>query len=338
MDPSEVKVLLVDDEPNLLASYKRLLTNDYSVTCALGAIEALEILKADPTYGVVLSDIKMPEMDGIELLSHVRRLYPETVRLVLTGYADMNMVINAVNSGDIFRFLTKPCQSADFKHAISAAINQFIMAANAKELAVVKRVKKGLEGTLLAFIRLIEFRDPYTAGHMARTAEISAYIATKRNMSTDVVEGVKLAALVHDIGKIAVPAGILNKPNSLTDAEYTIVKTHPLVGAEILETMETPWPIQRIIREHHERLDGSGYPHGLTADEILPESKIIAVADYIDAITTNRPYRNRLNRNEVIKILLRERKSRLDPESVDIGIELLSTGSIGGSFYSLKKL
>ncbi|MBI9111911.1 HD domain-containing phosphohydrolase [Maridesulfovibrio ferrireducens] len=322
------RILFVDDEPNILESYRRSFRSTFAVSTALGGKVALELLDSSPPFTVVVSDIKMPVMDGIKFLSRVRELYPDTVRMVLTGYADLNIAMSAVNQGDIFRFLTKPCHPDDLIKAIISGINQFKMIQSSRELAVVRRMKDALEGTLRAFTRLVEFRDPYTAGHMGRTAEISALIATRLGLNPDVIQGLHLAALVHDIGKITVPSGVLNKPEKLSKAEFAIIKTHSLVGAEIFATLETDWPIQRIVLEHHERIDGSGYPNGLKENEILLESKIIAVADSIDAILTTRPYRQASGKKDCIRLLEEDKGIKLDSDCVEAGIALLKEGLI----------
>ena len=328
------RVLFVDDEPNILESYRRALRSKFDVSTALGGKAALALLESEPPFMVVVSDIKMPMMDGITLLSKVRTRYPETIRMVLTGYADLDMAVNAVNQGDIFRFLTKPCSPEDLIAAVTAGVEQYRMTMAARDLTIARRLNDGLERTLRAFTRLVEFRDPYTAGHMDRTAEICSLIATRLDMDSDQMQGLHLAALVHDIGKIAVPSGILNKPGTLSEAEFSIIKTHPQVGAEVFQTLETSWPITRIIQEHHERLDGSGYPHGLYGDELLMESKILAVADMIDAIMTNRPYRPTLGKKETIHILENAKGTKLDTACVEHGISLINSGQIFGDIFS----
>ncbi|OEU64999.1 MAG: hypothetical protein BA863_08750 [Desulfovibrio sp. S3730MH75] len=326
----ENKILFVDDEINILNSYKRTLRPHFSVSTALGGKEALRIMDEEGPFSVIVSDIKMPQMDGIELLSKIRTNYPDSIRMVLTGFADLEIAIGAVNHGDIFRFLTKPCQTEDLIKAVKAGVEQYRLVHASRELEAVRRIKEGLEGTIRAFTRVVELRDPYTAGHMDRTADIAVKIADSLGLDSDKIQGLHLAALVHDIGKVAVPSGILNKPGPLTKAEFSIIKTHPLVGAEIFETMETEWPIQRIILEHHERIDGSGYPYGLKNDEILLESKIVAVADFIDATTTDRPYRQSMVNSEVISKLKKNSDTKLDRRCADIGIKLLQKGVIGG--------
>lgn len=329
-DNSAHRILFVDDEKKVLDGYSRTLRKLFTVVTALGAEEALQVMDEDGPFTVIVSDIRMPKMDGIELLSRVKQAHPDTIRMVLTGYADLEMAIQVVNRGDIFRFLTKPCDPVDLIRAIHSGIGQYEMTKAAQELATISRIKEGMEGTLRAFTRLVEFRDPYTAGHMDRVAEIASLIATRLELGSDCIQGLHLAALVHDIGKVAVPAGILNKPGTLSEAEFAIIKAHPLVGAEVFDTMRTEWPIQRIILEHHERLDGSGYPHQKYDDEILMESKVLAVADVIDAITTNRPYRPTLKDDTIIQILESGKGTKLDARCVEVGIELLNQGQIIG--------
>lgn len=324
----EHKILFVDDEQNILNSYTRTLRQSFSIYTALGGKEALRTMREEGPFSVVVSDIKMPQMDGIELLSKIRKTYPDSIRMVLTGFADLEIAIEAVNQGDIFRFLTKPCQTEDLIKAVKAGIKQYSMIHAARELEAVRRVKEGLEGTIRAFTRLVELRDPYTAGHMDRTAEIAVKIATKLGYDSDRIQGLQLAGRVHDIGKIAVPATILNKPGPLSEEEFSVIKTHSIVGAEIFKTMQTEWPIERIILEHHERIDGSGYPHGLKGEKILPESKIIAVADFIDAVMTDRPYRLSMQKEEAIFELDKAAEAKLDKKCVEIAKKLLDEGLI----------
>ncbi|QJB57182.1 HD domain-containing phosphohydrolase [Pseudodesulfovibrio sp. zrk46] len=327
-DYSRHKVLMVDDEANLLDSHRRLLRNVFDVHTALGGEAALEKLEKEGPFVVAVTDIKMPTMSGIELLGKIKELYPSTIRMVLTGYADLEMAISVVNRGDIFRFLTKPCAIEDLTNAIIAGIDQFKMTQASQELAIMRRLNDGLEGTLQAFTRLVEFRDPYTAGHMERTSKLAVLIAERINLPEEKIHGLELAARVHDIGKIAVPAGILNKPGTLNDAEFALIKAHPLVGADIFQTLDTEWPISRIIVEHHERLDGSGYPNGITKESILIESKILSVADVIDAIMTHRPYRKILGANEAIRFLNEMKGSCFDVQCAESGISILQEENI----------
>jgi putative nucleotidyltransferase with HDIG domain len=155
----------------------------------------------------------------------------------------------------------------------------------------ITRLRKSLGATINAMSATVEARDPYTAGHQRRVADLARAIATDMKLSRDQIDGIRLAGMIHDIGKISVPSEILTKPTRLSELEFELIKTHSEAGYNILKDIEFPWPIARIVLEHHERVDGSGYPQGLKGNEILLESKIIAVADVVEAISSHRPYR-----------------------------------------------
>ncbi len=154
-----------------------------------------------------------------------------------------------------------------------------------------KRLQKALGGTVQAMAMTIEMRDPYTAGHQRRVSKLSAAIAARMGLPAEQIEGIRMAGDIHDVGKIYVPAEILSKPGQLTDIEYSIIRTHPQVGYDILKSIEFPWPIAQIVYQHHERMDGSGYPNGLASEAILPEARIVCVADVVEAMSSHRPYR-----------------------------------------------
>jgi PAS domain S-box-containing protein len=154
-----------------------------------------------------------------------------------------------------------------------------------------QQLRRTVEGTILAMSNVVEARDPYTAGHERRVSELCVAIGKEMGMAEDDLEGLRLGALIHDIGKIAVPAEILAKPGRLSEIEFTLVEQHSPSGFDILQAIEFSWPIADMVLQHHERLDGSGYPAGLTAEAILPEAKILAVADVVEAMSSHRPYR-----------------------------------------------
>jgi putative nucleotidyltransferase with HDIG domain len=157
--------------------------------------------------------------------------------------------------------------------------------------ASITRLARALEQTIQAIASTVEMRDPYTAGHQRRVAVLAELIARDLHMPEERVHGLRLASIVHDLGKINIPAEILSKPGKLTTIEFDFIKTHPQVGYDILKSVEFPWPIADIVLQHHERLDGSGYPSGLKGEAILLEARILAVADVIDSMISHRPYR-----------------------------------------------
>jgi putative nucleotidyltransferase with HDIG domain len=184
------------------------------------------------------------------------------------------------------------------------------------------QLRKALGGTVQAIALVVESKDPYTAGHQRRVADISRAIATEMGLSPDRIEGIRMAGIIHDIGKVSVPAEILSMPRKLTDLEFSLIKTHAQSGYEILKDIEFPWPIARMVLEHHERMNGSGYPNGLTGDKLLPESRILAVADVVEAMATYRPYRAALGLSAALEEIAKNRGILYDPEAVDACLRL----------------
>jgi len=171
-----------------------------------------------------------------------------------------------------------------------------------------------------------EMRDPYTAGHQKRVAEIAKYIAMQIGLTPNEVDGVEMAALIHDIGKIRVPAEILSKPGPLDDIEYLLVKVHPRAGYDLLKDINFPWPIADMVLQHHERLDGSGYPQGLKSNDISLESRIVAVADVIEAMASDRPYRKALGIEVALEVIKNHSGKLYDPDVVDVCYALYKEG------------
>jgi PAS domain S-box-containing protein/putative nucleotidyltransferase with HDIG domain len=177
--------------------------------------------------------------------------------------------------------------------------------------------KIAMEGTVQAIAYTIETRDPYTAGHQRRVTKLACLIGEVMGLSPDRTEGLRMSGELHDIGKIHVPAEILSKPGKISEAEYTIIKTHAQVGHDILKTIEFPWPVAKIVLQHHERMDGSGYPQGLKGEKILLEARILAVADVIEAMATHRPYRPALSIDEALKEISKNKRKLYDARVVE---------------------
>lgn len=175
----------------------------------------------------------------------------------------------------------------------------------------------------MAISLAVESRDPYTAGHQRRVAELSRAIAKEMGLAPGRIEGLYMAGLIHDLGKIAVPAEILSKPTRLSKAEFELIKSHPQVGYEILKPIHFPWPVADMVRQHHEKINGSGYPLGLKGDEMLIEAKILAVADIVEAIASHRPYRPALGLENAMDEILANKGILYDPEVVDACVRLI---------------
>ncbi|MGB7296521.1 MAG: PAS domain S-box protein [Candidatus Aminicenantales bacterium] len=186
------------------------------------------------------------------------------------------------------------------------------------------KLRKAMNGIIQAIALTVERRDPYTAGHQRRVADLARAIAAEMTLSKDQIDGIRVAAVIHDIGKIAVPAEILCKPGSLNDNEFSIIKDHPKIGYEILKEIEFPWPIAQIVFQHHERMDGSGYPQGLMGKDILLEAKILGVADVVEAMASHRPYRPAHGIEKALEEISQNRNTRYDPDVVDACLKLFN--------------
>ena len=186
----------------------------------------------------------------------------------------------------------------------------------------VDQLRKALVDTIQAIASIVESRDPYTAGHQRRVADLAAAIAAEMGLSVELIEGLRMAGVIHDIGKVSVPSDILNMPRKLTDIEFSLIKTHAKSGYEMVKDIEFPWPIARMILEHHERINGSGYPNGLTGDRLLLESRILAVADVVEAMATHRPYRAALSLDVAMDEITKNRGVIYDPDAVDACLRL----------------
>ncbi len=184
------------------------------------------------------------------------------------------------------------------------------------------KLVNAMENTIGAIAMIIEMRDPYTAGHQRRVTQLACAIAKEIGLSGDQITGLRLAGLIHDIGKVRVPAEILTNPDGLSEAEFTMIKMHPVLGYEILKTMDLPWPIAHIVHQHHERMDGSGYPSGLSAKDIILEARVLAVADVVEAISSHRPYRSALGIDKALDEISQKRGILYDAKVVDACLKL----------------
>lgn len=200
--------------------------------------------------------------------------------------------------------------------------------ANTDREAALHRLERAMEETVQAVASTVEMRDSYTAGHQRRVTWIVEAIAAEMGLSADRIHGLRLASVVHDLGKIRIPAEILSKPGKLSHIEYELIKTHPQVGYDILKPVEFPWPIANIVLQHHERLDGSGYPKGLRGDAILLEARILAVADVVEAMTSHRPYRPGLGRDAALAEIQQGSGKLYDSAVVEACVKVMNSGRL----------
>jgi putative nucleotidyltransferase with HDIG domain len=186
------------------------------------------------------------------------------------------------------------------------------------------KLRKALNGTVNALTEILQRRDPYTAGHQIRVAKLACAIAQEMGLSEDRVEGIRIAGLLHDIGKITLPSDILARSGRITTLETDIIETHAQVGYEIIKTIEFPWPVLDAVLQHQERMDGSGYPSGLSGDKIILEARILAVADVVEAMSSHRPYRPKLGMDRALAEITEHKGVRYDSDVVDACLRLIN--------------
>jgi PAS domain S-box-containing protein/putative nucleotidyltransferase with HDIG domain len=180
-----------------------------------------------------------------------------------------------------------------------------------------EKLQKAMGATIQAMSLTVETRDPYTAGHQRRVSDLAQAIATEMKLNKEEIDAIRMAASIHDLGKISIPAEILSKPGKINEFEFRLIQNHPQIGYEILRTIEFPWPIAEIVLQHHERINGSGYPNGLRGEEIHIIARILAVADVVEAMVSHRPYRSALTLGEAIHEITKNRGTLYDPDAVD---------------------
>lgn len=282
-----------------------------------------------------ISGYTLEQVQALGGLGFIHCVHPDDRDMVLKRHiARMNGDISIPNTYDIrlirpnneVRWVTLSAVRVEIEGvphiAISVLDSQKVHEAEAEAQEVLKRITATLEALVLTLGRTIEVRDPYTAGHQKRVSQLAKAIATELGLSGDRVDAVYHAGQVHDIGKIGVPAEILAKPGSLNQYEMELIRRHSEIGHDILEPIRFPWPIHLYVYQHHERLDGSGYPVGIMSDQIYLESRIIAVADMVEAMCSHRPYRPALGLDRALEVIESEKGTRLDENVVNACITL----------------
>jgi len=184
------------------------------------------------------------------------------------------------------------------------------------------KLQKIIEGTANIITKVVEIRDPYSTGHQQRVSKLATVIAQEMKLPQDKIEGIKIASLVHDIGKVNLPTEIISKPSKLIEVEFNLIKNYPKVGYDILRKVDFPWPIAEIVLQHQEKIDGSGYPRGLKGDEICIEAKILGVANVVEAMSSYKSYRPALSIDEALAEIAENKNILFDPEVVDTCIKL----------------
>jgi putative two-component system response regulator len=361
-------ILIVDDEESIMRSILRLFhPENYSIHTATSGFAGLNLIREfGRPFSLIISDQRMPEMTGVQFLTEARKLLPNSMRVLLTGYSDLDAIVEAINDGGIHRYLTKPWNDENMLSQVRQSLEQYELGLeNRRLLELTKRQSKALrslnknleergrektreieegadalrtsyqrlenafESAIEAMATVVEVKDNYTYNHQKNVAKISCDIAEIMNLSKEKRSAVRMSAIVHDIGKIAIPAEILNKPGKLNVMELGMIKMHSEIGFRILEKIAFPYPVAQIVCQHHERMNGSGYPGGISGEEILLEARILGVADVVDAIASHRPYRPSLGLHEALREITDNKGILYDPEVVSACVELLGRKDYG---------
>ncbi len=284
---------------------------------------------------LMILDLQMPGMSGLDLLAAIKSDLPVIPTIVVSGTGSRDDVIATLKLG-AWDYISKPIVDlAVLENAVTKALNKARLITENKRYqlhleeevslrtAELLRREQELKMTLISVVdvvaSMVEKRDPYTAGHEQRVSALALAIARELGLDEDRYEGLGLAATIHDLGKVAIPSEILSKPGKLTAIEYSLIQTHAQIGHDILTkgTAGFPWPIKTIVHQHHERIDGSGYPLGLKGRDLLIESRILAVADVVEAMASHRPYRAALGIQPALAEITRYRGIRYDREVVE---------------------
>ncbi|MGR8934469.1 MAG: HD domain-containing phosphohydrolase [Gammaproteobacteria bacterium] len=445
---TERNLLLVDDEPNIINALKRSLRpGSYRIFTADSGAQGLEVLSRQ-AIGVIISDQRMPAMSGTEFLSVVKERYPETVRIVLSGYSDPDSMTDAINIGAVYKFISKPWQDDELRASVEDAFKRYelsrenlrlmtelqarnmllvqrnqetrqllgeivqqnsdglvvvdtgnnvqyfnvracqLLQKDAKELLqnrfpldyqagktmlcelpgshdetlyveistnsiinkgnlaylitlhdVSVRIKlqrekaqyeesmqTALLQTMKAVVQIVHRHDAFGATHQSRVAKLAQAIATQLGLPDKVRKGIEVGAMIHDIGKSQFPSELLNRQGPLREDEKKLLQQHTVAGYSALSAVEFPWPIAEMVLQHHERLDGSGYPQGLQGDEIIVEARILGLADSMAAMTADRPYRKALTPEEALREIEAAAGTHFDPLVVQALKQVFAAG------------
>lgn len=327
-----IKILIVDDEALVRNLIKQILEQKgYDCSLAADAQEARNCLKKQK-FELVLCDMNMPGESGLDFLRETLPKHKDMAATMVTAVDDL-LVAEAILEVGVYDYIIKPFDRNGLLISVANALRRRkLEIANRAyreklEQMVSERtakLRKALDGIIHTISLTVETRDPYTAGHQKRVAKLASAIAKEMDFTEEQAEGVFMAGIIHDLGKISVPADILTKPTRLTDNEFNLIKDHPQVGYNILKNIDFPWPIAQIILQHHERMDGSGYPLGLTGEDIVIEARILGVADVVEAMSSHRPYRPALGIDKALEEIKKNKGIFYDPKVADVCLKLFS--------------
>lgn len=309
---NEHTILIVDDEINNIQLLKRTFRGKYRIMTASNGLEGLETLKRNiEDISLIVSDHKMPIMEGTKFLEEANKIAPDVIKILLTGFSDIEIITDAVNKCNLFQYVLKPFNPDELQEAVRNGLDKFDLVSS-KSL-ILKDLKELFYKTIKSIASALDAKDPYTHGHSMRVTLYSIILARELNVDPNYLESIETAGLLHDIGKIAIPSSILCKPGKLTDDEFMIMKTHPVNSEKLIASIKKLHEITPGVKHHHERWDGKGYPDHLAGEDIPYSARIIAIADTYDAMTSTRSYRKALPHDVAIEEIQKCAGAQFDP-------------------------
>jgi putative nucleotidyltransferase with HDIG domain len=324
-----LRVLMIEDsEDDALLLLRELRNAGYDPVCERVETPAeMDAALQGRTWDVIFSDHSLPHFSTPGAMALLKDKGLDIPFIIVSGSIGEEMAVSLMKAG-AHDYLRKDNLSrlvpAIRREMGEAEVRRQRKQAEEALQQSYRKLRRVLEETAVALASAIEKRDPYTAGHQERVAQLASAIAKAMSFSEEQIEGIRVAGVLHDIGKISVPAEILSKPARLTQVEFAIIKTHPQVGYEIVKDIEFPWPVAQMTLQHHERMDGGGYPSGLRGEQILLEARILGVADVVEAISSHRPYRPALGIDKAKEEIVQKRGALYDPAVVDAVLSVLA--------------
>jgi putative two-component system response regulator len=333
------EILVVDDTLITLNLLTDILSAEgFQVRSVGTGEEALHSVASELPH-LILLDVRMPGMDGFEVCRRLKaqeasRQIPVIFISVVT---DPDERVKGFGLGAV-DFISKPFHREELLARVRTHLEfnwlRIKLEAQVAERTIqlhqlteelkqsLEKLRKTMGGIIQAMALTVESKDPYTAGHQLRVSHLARSIAQEMGLSKDQIEAVRMSGMVHDLGKISFPAQLLSKPTQLSDLEFGLIKVHPQISFDILKDIDFPWPVAQIVFQHHERINGTGYPLGLFGNEIYLEAKILAVADVVEAIASHRPYRPALGIKKALEEISQNRNILYDPGAVDACLRL----------------
>ncbi len=329
-----MKLLIVDDNKEIRNYLSEVVSRQgHLYKAASDGTEAVKIYKRNQ-IDCVLLDFEMPGMDGISAAKEMLSLNPDASIVMVTGFEDMNIIRSTMRLG-VFDYLIKPIEprvllrvlnKVEERNALLKLKREYQTMLETKVNEQRKKLEEMMFATVKSLVKALEARDPYTSGHSRQVKDIALQLSDDLGYRNENREVLASAALVHDVGKVGIPDAILLKPGPLTDEEYSEVKRHPEIGADILRPSVSDDRIINVVRHHHERYDGKGFPDGLKGDKIQEFTRIIIIADALSAMLSERPYRESRRQDYILKELRENSGTQFDPEFLEIAVKLFKKG------------